>query len=144
MTSEELDRNSFVPLYRQLADILRRQIETGVRQPGELLPSEPRLGQRYDIGTLTVRHAIGVLRGEGLVETVQGVGNRVREVGERTVYDLQQGDRLIFRKVRDSERREYGLPAGSWVAEVTRADGEVHIYRADSSEFQVVVETDDA
>src|SRR5439155_13081640 len=60
MTSEELDRNSFVPLYRQLADILRRQIETGVRQPGELLPSEPRLGQRYDIGTLTVRHAIGV------------------------------------------------------------------------------------
>lgn len=142
MASEELDRDSYIPLYRQLADILRRQIETGAVQPGDLLASEPRLGQQYDIGTLTVRHAVRVLRGEGLIETVQGVGNRVRERGERTVYDLQSGDSLIFRKARDVERRNLRLPEGSWVAVVTRAAGGIDVYAADSSEFQVI-ERDD-
>lgn len=138
MTSEELDRNSYVPLYHQLAGILRRQIKTGALQPGALLPSEPRLGQRYNIGTLTARQAIKVLRGEGLIETERGVGNRVRERRQRTVYELQTGDRVIFREAAEDERRTRGLPEGAWVAEVTRASGAVEVYAADSAEFQVM------
>jgi DNA-binding transcriptional regulator YhcF (GntR family) len=138
MASEELDRTSYIPLYRQLATILRQQIRTGALQPGDLLPSEPRLGQQYNIGTLTARQAIRVLRGEGLVETVRGVGNRVREMGERTVYDLQPGDRVRFRRATDEERRRHALPEGAWVAEVARAGGDVEVYAADLSEFQVV------
>jgi hypothetical protein len=92
---------------------------------------------------LTARQAVNVLRGEGLIETVRGVGNRVRERGQRTVYDLQAGDRLIFREAGEEERRAHGLPEGAWVAEVTRVGGGVDVYAAGSSEFHVV-ETDDA
>lgn len=142
MATDDLDRTSYVPLYRQLAAILKRHIEQGVVQPGDLLPSEPRLGQQYGIGTLTVRQAMRILRGEGLVETEQGVGNRVRERRERTMYDLQPGDTLIVRKAGDAEWRERGWPEGSWVVEVTRAGGRVDVYAAESSGFLVVEQGD--
>jgi GntR family transcriptional regulator len=65
------------PVYRQLADILREQIETGELPPGTLVPSEATLQQEHGIARDTVRAAIRLLRDEGLVVTTPGKGTFV-------------------------------------------------------------------
>jgi DNA-binding GntR family transcriptional regulator len=68
-----------VPLYTQLADILREMITKGELQPRSPLPSESYLQQEQGIARGTVRTAIGILRDEGLVVTISGRGTFVRE-----------------------------------------------------------------
>ena len=67
-----IDPRSHTPVYVQLADLLREQIESGDLAPGSVLPSEARLTQEYGIGRDAVRMAISLLRSEGLVTTVRG------------------------------------------------------------------------
>jgi DNA-binding GntR family transcriptional regulator len=69
---------SEIPIYRQLADILRAQIEAGELPPGGLVPSEQQLMGQHGIARDTVRAAIKVLRDEGLVVTAPGKGTFVR------------------------------------------------------------------
>ena len=63
------------PPYRQLAALLRGQITSG-RLTGRL-PGERTLSQEYGVAVGTVRKAVAILRGEGLVETVHGWGSTV-------------------------------------------------------------------
>ena len=44
-----LDRSSFVPLYYQLQEVLKEQIESGTWTTGEALPSEPELARRFGV-----------------------------------------------------------------------------------------------
>lgn len=62
------------PRYRQLAALLRAEIEDGTYQPGSRLPSEPTLVQRYGLARATVSKAFNLLRDEGLAVAVPGVG----------------------------------------------------------------------
>jgi DNA-binding GntR family transcriptional regulator len=78
MPARKIDQRSTVPAYRQLADILRRQIESGKLQPDSQLPSETTLIQEYEVARGTVRQAIAVLRDSGLVVTVQGRGTFIK------------------------------------------------------------------
>lgn len=64
--------------HRDIAEDLRRQITTGRIQPGERLPSKAGLADRYKVSTMTLRNALAVLQGEGLVEKIHGKGNYVR------------------------------------------------------------------
>jgi DNA-binding GntR family transcriptional regulator len=68
---------SHVPVYRQLAGILRQQIESGELQHLDMLPSEKTLSQTYNVGRDTVRSAMAVLREDGLVFTVAHRGTFV-------------------------------------------------------------------
>jgi GntR family transcriptional regulator len=72
-----LSHDSAVPVYRQLAGLLRKRIATGVLAPGAPLPSESSLMGEYGISRDTVRKAMDVLREEGLAVTVQGKGSYV-------------------------------------------------------------------
>ena len=65
------------PLYEQLAAIIRKQINSGELEPGQLLPSEAHLQQEHDVSRSTVRHALGILRDEGLVITITARGTFV-------------------------------------------------------------------
>jgi GntR family transcriptional regulator len=67
------------PVFRQLAEQLRDQIHTGRLRPGDALPTQPQLTAEYGVSVTTIREAIDVLRGEGLVETVRGKGVFVRQ-----------------------------------------------------------------
>jgi DNA-binding GntR family transcriptional regulator len=73
-----IDVFSPVPAYEQLAGFLRDQIQSGRLGPGEPLPSERFLQEEYEVARGTARHAVEVLRSEGLVVTVQGRGTFVR------------------------------------------------------------------
>lgn len=74
-----IDRDSGRPLYQQLADLIRARIADGTYPPGKLLPSETRLQQEFGLARDTVRAALDVLRGEGLVVTYPGRGSAVPE-----------------------------------------------------------------
>ena len=63
------------PPWRQLAAILRQQIETG--ELAGRLPGERTLAQEYGVAVGTVRKAVGLLRDEGLIETAHGWGSTV-------------------------------------------------------------------
>lgn len=74
------------PIYVQLRDILRDQIENGVYLPGTSIPSENELSEKYGVNRLTVRTAIEGLTKEGIVMPIQGKG--VFVMGERLNRDL--------------------------------------------------------
>ncbi|MFY1698477.1 MULTISPECIES: GntR family transcriptional regulator [unclassified Solwaraspora] len=73
-----IDPDGPVPLYRQLADLLRAQIEAGELPPGRPIPSVVQLQQRYGLARGTVLHTVRVLVDEGLVQVVKGRGVFVR------------------------------------------------------------------
>ncbi len=75
---KQIDQRSPVPAYRQLASILREQIQSGELAGDQPVPSETTLVQRYGIARGTVRRAIEVLREDDLVVTVQGRGTYVK------------------------------------------------------------------
>ncbi|GCL63593.1 FadR/GntR family transcriptional regulator [Pseudaquabacterium pictum] len=58
----------------QLADDLRRQIEGGLVQPGERLPTEQALAAQYAVSRTVVREAVSRLRSSGLLVARQGSG----------------------------------------------------------------------
>jgi GntR family transcriptional regulator len=65
------------PRYEQIAEDLRKQIETGELPEGFRLPTELDLQDSYSASRTTVRDAIKRLIGEGLVETRPGQGTFV-------------------------------------------------------------------
>jgi len=60
--------------YAQVADALRGEIQAGRYSPGDQLPSERELRERFGVSGNTVRAAIVQLRAEGLVTSHQGRG----------------------------------------------------------------------
>ncbi|MEU8788695.1 GntR family transcriptional regulator [Streptomyces sp. NPDC048643] len=72
--------------HHDIADDLRQQITTGRIQSGERLPSEADLADRYKVSALTLRSALAVLQGEGLLEKIHGKGNFVRRPHRKIVY----------------------------------------------------------
>lgn len=74
-----LSAESSIPLYFQLASLIRRVISAGMLKPGELLPSEAELCQAFSISRSTVRQALGELEEQGLILRRQGKGSFVAE-----------------------------------------------------------------
>lgn len=67
------------PLYRQIADQLRRLIETGELKPGMKIPTEDHLMKQFHASRNTVRGALRELTTRGLVYTLHGKGTFVFE-----------------------------------------------------------------
>lgn len=66
-----------IPLYIQLYNRLRIDIEEGVYSPGERLPSESDLEAKYNTSRITIRKAISLLANDGYVSVRQGLGTIV-------------------------------------------------------------------
>lgn len=66
------------PKYLQIADDLAAQIRSGVLAPGDAVPSEAELMERYGVASGTVRKAVAELRTTQLIETHHGRGSFVR------------------------------------------------------------------
>lgn len=83
----EIRKDSDAPLYRQLADLLRDEIEANSATPGERsLPSEHQLCATYQVTRTTVRHALDILEREGKI--IRQQGKRRRAVVPRVEQDL--------------------------------------------------------
>lgn len=70
-------RDSKLPFYHQLYEILRQNIVRGEWQPDDMLPSEVELMERYNVSRITVRQALDELVNEGLIYRQRGRGTFV-------------------------------------------------------------------
>ena len=75
----EIDREGSTPPYQQIAAWLRGQIESGAIAPDRPIPSKRTIMETWGVAGKTVDKAIDVLRAEGLVRTVRGMGIYVVE-----------------------------------------------------------------
>lgn len=89
--TDSINRDSFEPAYAQLANILRRGMASGILLPGDQLPSEAQLCERYGVSPMTVRRAINTLVDQGVVSAEQGRGTFVKPIalGE-AVFQLKE------------------------------------------------------
>ena len=84
-----LDRTTRVPLYRQLADQLRRRILSGELPPGTRLPPERRLAAMLGINRSTVVSAYRELAAEGLIAGHVGRGTVVVDPNRADTADAR-------------------------------------------------------
>jgi len=68
---------TFSPLYRQIKDFLIASLEQGEWGPGDAIPSEGELAQRFNVSQGTVRKAIDEMAAENLLVRRQGKGTFV-------------------------------------------------------------------
>jgi 2-aminoadipate transaminase len=73
----ELDRDSIVPLYRQIYESLREAILAGTLPESTRLPPERTMADRLAVNRSTIVHAYRELVGDGLIEQRVGSGSRV-------------------------------------------------------------------
>lgn len=71
---QKLDRRSFVPLYYQLQEVLKEQIESRVWKPGDALPSEPELARAFGVSRVVVRQALAILEDDHQIVRIRGRG----------------------------------------------------------------------
>jgi len=64
-------------MYKQIADDLRARIYGGELEPGDDVPTEAELADRWATSRGPIRNALALLRGEGLIETTRGRPARV-------------------------------------------------------------------
>ncbi|MER7331808.1 MULTISPECIES: winged helix-turn-helix domain-containing protein [unclassified Micromonospora] len=109
----------------ELARLLRDQILTGQMPPGARFHSDRWLQETYGVSRNLVRHAIAILRGEGLVVTRQGQASTVRRVYDKQPIDPAGVTRVEVRMPTAPEREsmdvriEEGVPV--WVVWRDRA-----------------------
>jgi GntR family phosphonate transport system transcriptional regulator len=84
-----------VALWRRIADAIRLDIVGGKLASGDRLPTEAILAERFSANRHTVRRALAVLAGEGVVGAEQGRGTFVRSA-KRLSYRI--GKRTRFRE----------------------------------------------
>lgn len=65
------------PLWRQIADRLRRSITQGEFRPGDVLPSETAINATFQVSRATARASLERLRQEGLIRRQSGRGSIV-------------------------------------------------------------------
>lgn len=75
----ELDQHSVIPLYHQLKEILKENIERGDWAPGDKIPSENELRAEYNISRNTAKKAIEDLVQIGVLNRIQGKGTFVSQ-----------------------------------------------------------------
>ena len=84
-------------LYEELTDRLEKMILDGELAPGDFLPSERELMERFGVGRPSVRQALFVLEKSGLVEVSSGERARVAEPQVNTlIEELSRSVRYFF------------------------------------------------
>ncbi|WP_168735301.1 phosphonate metabolism transcriptional regulator PhnF [Pseudothauera rhizosphaerae] len=104
--------------WEAIAAALREDITAGRFAPGEKLPNEARLAERFAVNRHTLRQAVQALAREGYVKVVHGSGTYVRELV--LDYALQRRTRLSENLAEAGERAQRELlrveraEAGEW------------------------------
>ncbi|HUF36998.1 MAG TPA: GntR family transcriptional regulator [Anaerolineales bacterium] len=74
---DQIDRDSSIPLYEQIKQIIRFQILSGEYTFGSRLPTEEEYCQAFSVSAITVKRALNELASAGLVSRRQGSGTIV-------------------------------------------------------------------
>lgn len=74
-----INKNSPVPIYHQLEEYIKQQIENGHLMEEAVIPSEREYAERFQISRMTVRQAINNLVSEGYLKRQKGRGTFVNK-----------------------------------------------------------------
>lgn len=73
-----MDRNNNTkPLYMQLEELIKRELDSGLYKPGDMIPRELEYQEKYNLSRITVRQAIKALADQGLLKRTKGRGTEV-------------------------------------------------------------------
>jgi GntR family transcriptional regulator, N-acetylglucosamine utilization regulator len=111
------------PLHLQLERALRDLIRSGELLPGSAIPGELDLAARLHLSRHTIRHALGVLTGEGLLRRERGRGTTVVSDGASRVFERSLRDFYAF----TWEARARGAEQHSFVLERTALRTDSHL-----------------
>lgn len=150
------------PLPQQLRDRILEMIRNERIRPGDRLPAEPALCERFQVGRSTVREAMKLLERDGLIEVQHGRGSFVSAVAElgserpitrfESVTDMMTGlgynveNRVLGvreRRATDAERVELALPENAVVVDLERLrlhDGQLFIYSRNAFAREILPE----
>ena len=77
MLAFKVDLDDPRPVFRQIADEVRRSVAVGVLKPEDGLPAVRELAKRLAVNANTVQHAYRTLEQEGVVYVKRGLGTFV-------------------------------------------------------------------
>ena len=139
------DGKAAIPLYQQVIDIIKNEINSGAYKAGARIPNEFELAESYKVGRVTVRRAIEELVQQGYLTKRQGKGTfvnapklkrKIRQKGDVQSFsegcaanDMVPGARLVSRTVVAATREDaafFGVEPGCELIVVERvrtADG---------------------
>jgi GntR family transcriptional regulator len=72
-----VDKQSPIPYYLQIYNILKDRIDKGVYEANSQLPSENELVAEFDVTRVTIRNAVKKLKDEGRIYTVKAKGSYI-------------------------------------------------------------------
>ena len=93
-----MNRDTTIPLYKQLQLKLQDRILLGEMGPGVLLPTEQQLCIEYGVSRITVRNALAALERNGLIDRIQGRGSVVRKRNVSMQQKVQGYTRSMLQK----------------------------------------------
>src|ERR1017187_6708619 len=111
-----LDKDLALPLYHQLQNVLKAEIEPGRGRPYERLPSEQEIAERFGVSKITVRQGLQELAQLGYIRREQGRGTFVA----RRKFDEGPRELTSFTE----EMRRHNLKATSRVLAQFEAEAE--------------------
>ena len=112
----DIDSSDPRPVYRQIADEVRRCVSVGILKTDEPLPAIVKLAAQLKVNANTVQHAYRTLEREGVVHVKRGMGTFVstRAVelgrGKQTAVARQIAERML------REGFRHGLLASDLIA----------------------------
>lgn len=81
-----INRNTPIPLYYQVMQEIKNQIESGKLKPGDSIPKELELKEQYDVSRATIRQAILQLVNEGYLRRLKAKGTFVCSSPEKPKF----------------------------------------------------------
>lgn len=117
---KKIDQESVIPLYHQLKEIIREHIQSGEWNPGDKIPSENQICEKYNISRNTAKKALEDLVQDGLLKRIQGKGTFVaKPVLEQSLTGFYSFSKVMQEKGMDPKDLIIDIetkPAGPKVA----------------------------
>jgi len=117
------------PVYQQIYNDLKQQLQDGGKQPGDELPSENALATQYETTRMTVRKALHMLEREGFIYPWAGKGYYVSQPSHNTFsldYPVEPAassyQRINVIRADANLQRIFSLNSGSRVIKICRGE----------------------
>ena len=101
-TLTSINKDSALPLYKQIKDVINIRIRQGQWQPGQKIPSENALVNSLKVSRMTVHRALRELTREGVLNRVHGLGTFISEAPQHASL-IQLKD--IAQEIRDRNQQ---------------------------------------
>ncbi|MDH6364744.1 GntR family transcriptional regulator [Enterococcus sp. PF1-24] len=121
-----------LPIYIQIHDKVKEEIEAGVWKIGDRLPSERELSVRFGVSRMTLRQAIQTLADEGILERKIGSGTYV---AREKVQEKMSGT-TSFTEIMEAQNR---VPSSKTVSYFTTTPSSSEMKRLQLAENESII-----